>query len=378
VRAARRGKGTSMFIRKYIIPVLAVAGVGLAIYTARASNRPITPAKPVAEPARSPFPSFVAGAGIVEASTQNIAIGTPLPGIATSIPVKVGDRVKAGEVLFTIDDRAAKAEVASRSAQLAAAEQTLARLESQPRPEELPGAEARVLEAEAELADAKSQADMWEGVTDKRAVSTEDLNKRRYAAAAAEARLRQARAELSLLKAGAWKPDIEVARAQVQSARAQLDAARTDLDRLTVRAPIDCTVLQVNLRVGEFAPAGPSSTPLMLVGDLDTLHVRTDVDENDAWRLKPGAKARGSLRGNSQIMFEMTFVRIDPYVIPKRSLTGDAAERVDTRVLQVIYAFRPGSDPETRLPVYAGQQVDVFIEAPPRSAGAAPVQKEAP
>lgn len=362
-----------MFIRKYIVPLLAVAGVGLAIYTARASNKPITPARPVAEPARSPFPAFVAGAGIVEASTQNIAIGTPLPGIATSVRVKVGDRVKAGDVLFTIDERAVKAEVQTRRAALAAAEQTFARLSSLPRPEEVPVAEARVREAEAALSDARTQLEMWEGVSDKRAISQDELNKRRYAAAAAQARLEQARADLNLLKAGAWKPDLEVARAQVDSAKAQLHAAETDLDRLTVRAPIDCTILQVNIRVGEFAQAGPLATPLMLAGDLSTLHVRTDVDENDAWRIRPGAKARGSLRGNSQIAFDLTFVRIEPYVVPKRSLTGDSAERVDTRVLQVLYAFTPGS-----LPVYAGQQVDVFIEAAPRSPHTPSESKENP
>jgi len=285
-----------------------------------------------------------------------------LSGIVTSIPVKVGDRVKAGDVLFALDDRAARAEVASRRAQFAAAQQTLARLEDLPRPEEIPAAQARVQEAEASLNDAKTQFEMWEGIPDKRAVSIDDLNKRRYAAMAAEARLRQAQADLALLKAGAWKPDIEVARAEADAAKAQMDIAQTDLNRLTVRAPLDVTVLQVNIRAGEFATAGTSSTPLMLVGDLQTLHIRTDVDENDAWRIKPGAKARGSLRGNSQIAFDLSFVRVDPYVIPKRSLTGDSAERVDTRVLQVLYAFTPGD-----LPVYAGQQVDVFIEAAPRT-----------
>jgi HlyD family secretion protein len=258
--------------------------------------------------------------------------------------------------------------VATRKALVLAAEQTLARLESMPRPEEVPAMEARVKAAEAALTDARTQYELWEGVTDKRAVSTDELNKRRYASAAAEARLTEAKADLELLRAGAWKPDIEVARAEVESARAQLSVAETELERLTVRAPLACTVMQVNVRVGEFAQVGVLATPLMLAGDLQTLHVRTDVDENDAWRIKAGAKAKGSLRGNSQIAFDLTFVRIDPYVIPKRSLTGDAAERVDTRVLQVLYAFSP-----QELPVYAGQQVDVFIEASPRNG--APVKE---
>ena len=39
------------------------------------------------------------------------------------------------------------------------------------------------------------------------------------------------------------------------------------------------------------------------------------------------------------------FVRFEPYVIPKESLTGDTTERVDTRVLQVIYSFDRGDMP---------------------------------
>jgi len=350
-----------MLIRKYMIPILAVAGTVFAIYTVRSENKPIKPALPVAEPARSPFKAFVAGAGIIEASSQNIAMGSPLPGVVWTVPVKVGDRIKAGGVLFTIDDRAAKAELASRQASLAVAEQTLSRLKNLPRPEEVPAAEAQVREAAASLADNKAQLDLWESVTDKRAVSTDDVNRKKFAVTASEARLERAKADLALLKAGAWGPEIDVAKSQVDSAKAQVLDAQTEVDRLTVRAPIDCTVMQVNVRVGEFAPAGVTSTPLMLIGDMDTLHVRTDVDENDAWRIKLGAKAKGSLRGNSQISFDLEFVRVEPYVVPKKSLTGDSSERVDTRVLQVLYAFKRG-----QLPVYAGQQVDVFIDAPPR------------
>lgn len=359
-------RGDHMLIRKYLIPILAVAGMAVAIYTVRSENKPIKPALPVAEPARSPFKAFVAGAGIIEAASQNIAIGSSLAGVVWTVPVKVGDKVSAGTVLFTIDDRAAKAELASRRALLAIAEQTLARLFGMPRPEEVPAAEALVREAAASLADNKAQLDLWEGVQDKRAVSVDEVNRKKFAFAAGEARLERAKADLALLKAGAWGPEIEVAKAQVESSKAQVLAAQTEVDRLTVRAPIDCTVMQVNVRVGEFAPAGVTAIPLMMVGDVEILHVRTDIDENDAWRVRPGAKAKGSLRGNSEISFDLEFVRVEPYVVPKKSLTGDSSERVDTRVLQVLYAFKRGE-----LPVYTGQQVDVFIDAPPRRAAGA-------
>ncbi|HZW07480.1 MAG TPA: biotin/lipoyl-binding protein, partial [Phycisphaerales bacterium] len=93
-----------MIVRSIVIPALAVVGVGVAFYTAAQSNKPVVPAQPIAAPASSPFASPVAGAGIVEASTQNIAIGTNVAGIVTRVLVKVGDTVKAGDPLFQIDD----------------------------------------------------------------------------------------------------------------------------------------------------------------------------------------------------------------------------------------------------------------------------------
>ena len=89
-------------------------------------------------------------------------------------------------------------------------------------------------------------------------------------------------------------------------------------------------------------------------------HVRIDVDENDAWRIAPDAKANATIRGNRELATSLKFVRIEPYIVPKKSLTGENTERVDTRVLQIIYRFeRP------TFPVYTGQQVDVFIERGP-------------
>ena len=106
------------------------------------------------------------------------------------------------------------------------------------------------------------------------------------------------------------------------------------------------------------------ATPLMVLGDTQTLHVRVDVDENDAWRIRPDSRAHASLRGNADLKTDLTFVRIEPYVVPKRSLTGDATERVDTRVLQVLYSFKRGA-----LPAYVGQQMDVFIDSGGKNSG---------
>jgi HlyD family secretion protein len=164
-------------------------------------------------------------------------------------------------------------------------------------------------------------------------------------------------AEYDLLKAGAWEPDKRVAEAKVKEAQAQVAQAQTDLDRLVVRALVDGEVLQVNVRPGEFVGAPPTQA-LIVLGNVTQLHVRVDIDEYDIPRFVPEAPARATLKGQPDDFFPLHFVRIEPYVVPKKSLTGDNTERVDVRVLQVIYAIDAG---DRRL--FVGQQLDVFIDA---------------
>jgi multidrug resistance efflux pump len=296
-----------------------------------------------------------------------------VPGVVTSLAVKVSAKVKAGDPLFQLDERSLRAQLAEREAALAVAEARLAQLKAGPRPEELPVAEARVVEAQANLGDARNRLEMLESVSDKRGVSEEEVRQARFASKAADARVRQAQSDLALLKAGAWEQEILVAEAEVQSARAQREGIQTELERLTVRAPVDGQVLQVNLRPGEYAVAGASQTPLLVLGNTDVLHVRVDVDEHDAWRVQAGAPAEAFVRGNGELKTALNFVRFEPYVIPKKSLTGQSLERVDTRVLQVIYAFDPAT-----FPVYVGQQVDVFIKGEPRANNTAPAPSVIP
>ena len=305
---------------KWLLPLLAIAGFLFASYTVVSGSKPTPVAPAVAEPAFAPYKAFIAGAGIVEAQSQNIAIGTPLPGIVKSVAVKVGDQVKTGDVLFVLDDREHHAALGVKKADLSKAL-------------------ADVKVADASLADARSLLKIAESVTDRRAISTEELLKRRNAVLIAKARL-------------------ESANAFVQQTNAGITDTQTTLDRLVIRAPVDSEVLQVNVRPGEFAQAGALSTPLLVLGNLDQFHVRVDIDENDAWRFDKNSKAVAYLRGNRQFKADLTLAYVEPYVIPKKSLTGDSTERVDTRVLQALYRFN-----RDQIPIYVGQQMDVFIEA---------------
>jgi multidrug efflux pump subunit AcrA (membrane-fusion protein) len=198
------------------------------------------------------------------------------------------------------------------------------------------GSRTRV--AKARLDDLRRQLAFAEQVKDKRAISSEELSRRRSAVETAEA-------------------EYSESQAQVAAADAEVRATAVEIERSTVRAPLDAEVLQVKLRVGEFAVAGPVTSPLILLGRSKPLHVRVDVDEHEGWRVRAGATAIGRMRGNSDMKMPLSFVRFEPYVVPKKSLTGDSTERVDTRVLQVIYKVERDD-----LPLFVGEQLDVFID----------------
>jgi len=345
-----------MLIRTWLIPALAVSGLAFAGWSVAKGSRPVQPAAPVAEPASAPYARTVAAAGLIEAAGENIAIGTPVGGVVVEVPVTVGALVVAGTPLFRLDDRTQRAELAVRHAALAVAEAELARLRAAPRAEDLPPAQARVAEADAQLTDASRQLARYQAA-DASAVAPDEFDRRRGAAQVAEARKQAAQSELARLQAGTWAPEVATAQARIEEARAQVAAAEAGLALLTVGAPTAGTVLHVGIRAGEYATPGALATPLMLLGDIRTLQVRVDVDENDAWRVRPGAPAQATLRGNAAVRFPLTWVRHEPYVVPKRSLTGESTERVDTRVLHVIYRFTPSD-----ATLFVGQQLDVFID----------------
>src|SRR5438132_6616070 len=117
-------------IRTYLIPLLALAGVLLAVWTVVQGSKPPIAQPPVIEPPKAPYASFVAGSGLIEAATQNIAVGAPVGAVVTAVHVTVGDNVNAGDPLFELDTRDLRAELAVRQAAVRVATDQLARLEA--------------------------------------------------------------------------------------------------------------------------------------------------------------------------------------------------------------------------------------------------------
>jgi multidrug resistance efflux pump len=343
--------------RSYFLPALALTLMGFALYHVVETRPAPAETSSPAEPPRSPFAWSIAGAGIVEARTENLAVGSPVAGVAVEVFARVGQTVGPGDRLFRLDDRALRAELQVRQAELAVFQAQLARLENLPRPEDLPASAARVREAQASLGQEEDRLKRTRELWARRAGSEEEAVHSELATRIARERLARARAEDQLLRVGAWERDKEVARATAVRARVRVEQVNAELERLVVRALVGGHVLQVNVRPGEYVGTPPGQ-PVIVMGGLEKLHVRVDIDEQDIPRFRPGVPARATPRGDAGRPIRLSFVRVEPFVIPKRSLTGANTEQVDTRVLQVVYALEdPGQA------VYVGQQLDVFLDA---------------
>jgi multidrug resistance efflux pump len=343
---------------RFVLPVLALSMAALGFYHVQQSSQSATATTPPENPARVPFEHAVAGSGVVEAETENISLGAALPGLVLEVHVptsRVGTFVRAGAPLFRIDDRHLKAQLSVAEAELVSARARLTRLNEQPRPEELPPSLAKVKAAAARTARLQDEYFRAKRLIATATIAQDEYVNRQLSYEAAAHEEAQALAECELLKAGAWKPDLVIAQASLQEAAAKVEQLRTEIDRALVVAPVDGVVLQVNVRPGERI-SELDTRPLMVLGDCRTFHVRVDVDERDIARFQPGAPAVAYPRGQTNRTLTLRFVRVEPLAIPKKALTGDNTERVDTRVLQVIYAIEP-AQPR----VYAGQQLDVFI-----------------
>lgn len=323
-------------MKKMFMPLLGVVVLCLAAASIVRTQPAAQRNDPPSVPPRSKFESRVAAVGLVEANTENISIGAHLPGVVEQVFVKVGQNVQKGDPLVKLDTRRLEATISEAEASIDV------------RRAELETAKAEVQSAQASLADVQRLLKIAEA-TDPRSISVEEVTRRRSAVEIAQARLGAARSSIGAAEAG------------IRAAEATLRSTRVELDRSTVHAPITGQILQVRVRVGEFVPAGATPEAWLMIGNVTPLYLRADVDEHEAWRVSPQARAEAQVRGNASLLTGLEFVRFEPYVLPKRSLTGEAVERVDTRVLQIVYRI---TNADLRL--FVGQQMDVFIETPTR------------
>jgi HlyD family secretion protein len=179
-------------LKQVALPAAAVVMLLFAILQVVKAQQTKPKAEPPVQPARMPYRSGVAGAGIVEPQTENISVGAYVPGIVTRVHVKVGQTVTDGAVLFELDDRPLRAELRARQASLESARAQLTKLKEMPRKEEVPPSVAKQRESEANLVDQEDQLRRAETLFAGKSIGEEELIRRRQAARMAREQFEQA------------------------------------------------------------------------------------------------------------------------------------------------------------------------------------------
>ncbi|GJQ28862.1 MAG: hypothetical protein HBSAPP03_07460 [Phycisphaerae bacterium] len=343
---------------RWITIILSVVGLAVGVYAVSTADTPPV-SLPLARPAAvNPYARGVSALGLVEPTGRDVGVVAPEPGLVVGVHAGVGDRVKKGDALFELDSRALRAELLRAEAAVALAQAEIDRWHALPRTEDVPPLEAAVARARALLKDREENLKATQDAAARGGGNEREVSSATFAVEAARAEAARAEADLAKVKAGGWRPDLAVAEAALAQRRAEVEALKVLMDRLVVRSPRDGVVLRREIEAGEYAGTD-RRTPAMIVGDLAKLSVRAQVDEEDIALVTARSRAVARTRGAASAEVRLKLTRIEPYARPKRDLAGDNLERVDTRVIDVVFEV----EGEVATPLYPGQAVDVFIEA---------------
>ncbi len=351
--------------------VLSAFGLAAGCVVAYLSGITQPPLPPAFNPATNPYHNGIYAEGILESdqtSGANINVYPEVPGTVKQILVAEGQEIKKGALLLLIDDSIQRATVEQLQSQAQAAFTLLGELKAQPRKETLDVAEVQVLAAQAVLKTAQDEMDKQQAAYDlnPKSISRDALDSAANTLATAKANLEVARKQRDLTKAGAWIYDINNQERQYNALYKSYSSANALLAKYTLHAPADGVVLAISPTTGSFVSAqGAYDTytqammPVIVLGSPHaSLNVRCYVDEILVPRLPSPAKmkAQMSVRG-SNCKIQLQYVRVQPFVSPKIELSDQRQEKVDVRVLPIIFRLEKPKD----MKLYPGQLVDVYI-----------------
>jgi HlyD family secretion protein len=333
---------------------IALAAIAILLLVGSVGLRAQDSARPSTRPESPDEKNWQAVApGRIEPASGEIKIASPMMGLISEVLVKAGDKVTPGEPLIRLADREAQARIASAEAQIALRKRARNDQSPSSKAGDRRKAEDAVADGEKAVVDARAAFDKT--ALDRRAerASDADLETARNALSRAQERLRQLRADLRKLEAESATPLPTQTEGQLNIARADLWAAQAAVDKLTVRASIAGTVLQVNAKPGELA-APSASQPLVLLGDISALRVRAELDERDFGEIRVGQAATVRPDAFRDREFAGKVSSIAPLVEPSRNARSQR-NQTDVDVVEVLVDLaEPG-------PLAVGMRADVYF-----------------
>lgn len=351
--------------------ILSAVGLLGACYVAYFATITRAAQPPLFSPTANPYADGIYAEGIVEGvqtSGANINMYPEVAGTVKQIFVSEGQLVKKGAPLLLIDDSIQSATAEQQLSQAQAAHAMLDELKAEPRKETLDVIVAQMNAAEASLKTAADALDKQQTAykIDPGSISKDALDGAINAKAVAERNLDVAKRQYDLSKAGAWVYDIANQQKQYDALMKSYASSSALLAKYTLLAPQDGVVLSINTVAGAYISSQGAydtyiqgSNPIIAMSTAgEHLNVRCYVDEILVSHLPPSSqiKARMTIRGTTTEI-PLSFDRIQPFVSPKIELSNQRQERVDVRVLPIIFQLeRPKN-----VNLYPGELVDVYI-----------------
>lgn len=325
---------------------------------------------------------IVSAPGVVEAVSEEIEIGTELPGKLRSVDVDEGQRVSRGQVLAVIENDdyrtavvTARAQIetlrssqATAQARLIEARADRARIANGARTEERIEARAGYEQTLPEVENTRREFERRDRLFKDGIISREEMERSRTAFEVAQKRSASALERFNVVNASARQDDLAKADAAVQlvetqvrefdaqiaEAAARVREAESRLEKTIIRAPIAGVILRKRLKGGE-SVSPDSPTGIVTMADTSALRIRVDLDETDVAKIRDGQTAYVTADAYGERRFNAKVIRIGQILGRKNFRTDRPTEKIDTRVLEVLLELAP----DEKLPL--GLRVDAFI-----------------
>jgi len=263
---------------------------------------------------------------------REVTLGFRVPGKLAKLVYDEGDKVKAGEVIASLDAEPYRNQVANATAQVESLRARLKLRETGNRPEEVAQARSLVREREATAANAERLFKRSEEMLAIKGVSIQDRDNAAASHEEAEARLKSAREHLGLMEAGFRVEDIAQAKADLAQAEAALATANLQVKDTVLTAPSDGVILTRAQEAGAILQVGSAVFTLSL---LDPVWVRAYVHEPDLGRIHPGMKVE--IRTDSRP--DKPYTGQIGFISPRAEFTPKTVETTELRTA-LVYRLR--------------------------------------
>jgi len=243
--------------------------------------------------------------GIIKSQVGAVVkIGARATGKVDKMHVKVGDRVKAGQLIAQIDDRETQKTIDQQKAALQVAESTLAQIQLT-YPE-------KIREAEANFTYARLAFEREKALIQKEYTTKDALEKAESQYRAAEAILKRLRDEFSSQQ--------QITAATIRETRAQLEQQEIRLTYARIYSPIPGAISDVTAQEGETIVAGLQVANLVTVLDPSRLEMWIYIDETDIGRAKTGQKVEYTVDTYPERTFTGVIEKINPQPVVKENI----------------------------------------------------------